>query len=299
MVWKLSNMKFLKLFLITTTILSTNLMGQDENILLEIAKKGFEARANAGGILNREASASAFRKPFEGLEDSQKIKSIVLYLYDIDKSDSKLSMSSAILMNPVSALADDHDFIKDWSSSRSMLKHEKDPRKFFLISKMISMSKNGANQDFIAERTHMLFADGRVTKKEGEYTRSYANDVSKYAYDAIVHNLRVLDADFELPLESLSHEEKAVNLAIWLKNHWPGCQNMEIPERLKSDQKRPNRKNHGTQSSLYPTDKVSKEKTSPTTIAEQTTEKSHVFWIFGVVIFATMIFVLIRVVKTG
>lgn len=213
-------------------VLATSVSGQDDKTLLEIAKKGFEARARARGILDKEASVPAFRKPFEGLEDSQKIKAIAFHLFDIDQSDSKLSMSAGSAVDATDALSDDPDFIHDWSSLGPMLEHELDSRKFYLLSKLVPWTKEASPHDFIAERTHMLFADGRVTKREGEYTREYAGDVSKYAYLAITGRLRVLGADFIPPAKNLSHEEQVVILVKWLRDNWPGCENVGDEEPL-------------------------------------------------------------------
>ena len=94
---------------------------------------------------------------------------------------------------------------------------------------MVPHSNGQAKHDFVAERAHMLFADGRVAKEEGEYTQPYAHDVSEYAYMVIVGNLRALSADFKPPPKELPHPEQAVILARWLKANWPGCEDLQLP----------------------------------------------------------------------
>ena len=103
--------------------------------------------------------------------------------------------------------------------------------------------------DFVAERAHMLFADGRVAKEEGEYTKAYAHDVSVYAYSAIVANLKALDAEFAPPPRTLPHEEQALILAKWLKKNWPGCGDIVLPTvaRNKKDRDAPDARNPGGQ----------------------------------------------------
>ena len=228
-------MKSLLLSLVALMLLAAGVFGQHDKTLLEIAKKGFEARTSAGGILNKEASIPAFRKPFEGLDDSQKIKAIALYLNDIDQSDLKLSMSASSPVDAVDALRDDPNFIHDWSSLGPMLEHELDSRKFFLLSNLVPWTKEAPPHGFIAERAHMLFADGRVTKREGEYTREYAGDVSKYAYVAITGKLRVLGAGFIPPAKNLRHEEQIVILVKWLRENWPGCEKLGEGEILMAE----------------------------------------------------------------
>ena len=286
------------LFWTTFTVFTSSVLGLEDETLLQLAKQGFEARTGAGGLIDKESTVRAFRKPFQGLEDSQKIRALALYLYDIDQANSKWSMSAAITMGPTYALSDDPAFINDWISLRQMLTHETDPRKFYLLSSLVPLAKQDPQHDFIAERTHMLFADGRVAKDEGEYTKEYANDVSEYAYTAIMGNLRVLGADFEPPSKDLPHEQQALILAKWLKEKWPGCENIRIPGQLAPEEKRPDKKNRGAEISLFPTAKASKEKPSPTAKTEQAAEKSHWPWLIGGVILLATLFLLIRIIKT-
>jgi len=225
-------MNDLLFILVISMSLTPDSLGQTDEDLLKFAKDGFQARANEGGLTNKKDAVPAFRKPFEGLTNAQKIKSLVLFLYDIDLHDKKWSMSARITMGPIDVLRADPNLVEDWSELKRMLRNEKNPRKFYLLSKIAPWSNDKQKHDFIAERSHMLFADGRVAKEEGEYTKPYAHDVSEYAYTAIIGNLRALKADFELSPEHLSHEEQAIILAKWLKENWHGCENIKIPPRL-------------------------------------------------------------------
>jgi hypothetical protein len=268
------------LFLITFTVFTSSVFGMGDETLLQLAKEGFEARTGASNLTNKESTVQPFRKPFQGLEDSQKIKALALYLYDIDQTNAKWSMSAAITMSTALVLSDDPDLINDWSSLREMLKNEIDPRKFYLLSSLVPLAKQEPQHDFIAERTHMLFKDGRVAKDEGEYTRDYADDVSEYSYTAIIGNLRVLGADFEPPAKDLPHEEQVLILAKLLKERWPGCENLEIPEKLAPQKMRPDKKNQGFETSLHPDAKASKE-TFAKAKADQAAEKSQWPWLIG------------------
>lgn len=236
---KIFNKNRLMKFLILLMAFSSLLAAKTDDDLLEIVKEGFDEKANAGGLANKQEALLAFRKPFEGLSDAQKIRSLLLFLYDIDESDSKWSMSSQITMGTSSVIIDDPNFIEDWTTLRKMLRGEKSPRKFYLLSKLTPRTNTDEKHDFVSERMHMLFADGRVAKEEGEYTRDYAHDVSAYAYKAIIGNLKALGADFEPPAENLPHEEQAMILAKWLKENWPRCENLEIRSGLLSEESRP------------------------------------------------------------
>ncbi len=233
------NMKCFWRFCAVCNFFLTSAFGLESNALLQLAKEAFDARERAGALSNVGASVAAFKRPFEGLDDSEKIEALALYLYDLDQSDSKWSMSAYTAMAPISALSSDADFIKDWSSLREMLKVEKDPRKFYLLSKLVPWTEDKPQHDFVAERVHMLFADGRVAKEEGEYTKEYAHDVSIYTYVTIVGNLRVLGASFEPPPRDLPHEEAAKLLGMWLKENWPGCEGIEIPSSSSVNPRRP------------------------------------------------------------
>jgi len=279
------------LFLTIITVLTSSGFGQTDAQLLEIAKEGFEARR--AGSLAKKYAVPAFKKPFTGLEDSQKIRALVLFHNQIDESNHMRSMSAYTTMKTLGALADDPDFIKDWSSLRQMLNDERDSRKFFLLSKLVPWGRK--HHDFIAERTHMLFADGRVAKKEGEYTKEYAHDVSEYTYAAIVGKLRALESDFVPPAENLPHEEQAVILAKWLKKNWPGCENIEIPSRLLSGESRPRKALIENEKSSPPRIKIDEEVMPQETKTQN--EKNRLQWIVAGVLLVGILFVLLKTFK--
>ena len=202
--------------------------------LLRIGREAIRQRAKAKGP---EKEKEAFRKALQGLSDPQKTKAIAYRVLDSD-NNPKYTMRSSNSMVAGYALGQDRQLISDWSTLREMLREEKNPRKFYLLSGLVPWSRDDERHDFVFEFTHMLFTDGRVAKDEGEYTKSYAHDISLYAYKAIVNSLRALGADFEPPAKSLPHEEQAVILAKWLKENWPSCENIKIPSRLLGEKSR-------------------------------------------------------------
>jgi hypothetical protein len=211
--------KITALLLLAVSMLSQSMEVSEEE-LFEIGRKAIEEHSNA--------RKEAFRAVFNGLSDPQKIRAIAYRVLASD-DDPKHAMRASNSMTASYALEQDSDLIQDWNEIGKMMKAEQSPRKFFLLSTLATPKRSAHYNGFIAERTHMLFADGRVAKEEGEYTQPYAHDVSEYAYTAIVGNLQALGADFDLPAKSLPHEEKAVFLASWLKENWPGCGNIHIP----------------------------------------------------------------------
>jgi hypothetical protein len=203
--------------------------GQTNQQLIEITKKAFKARENHPKLSRKEKFARAFEDSFKGISAERRTIALANYLYDIDATNAEWAMSTMITMGVIDLLAADPEFIKDWSYLRQMIANEKDPRKFYLLSEMASMSKP-PNDDFVAARAHMLFTNGRVAREQGEYTKPYAHDVSLYAYTAIMANLQSLEAKFVPLPDNLPHEEQAMILAKWLKANWPGCGNLEIPD---------------------------------------------------------------------
>lgn len=203
--------------------------------LLEIGITAIEKRASARGS---EEEKAAFRNAFNGLSDAQKIRAISYRVLASDDNPKHYMRASNSAIASYS-LGQDRELITDWSELRVMLKETKDPRKFFLIAGLIPWSSDEQKYDFVYELTHMLFADGRVAKNEGEYRLPYADDVSEFAYSAILGKLRSLKADFEPPSKKLRHEEQVVILVKWLRENWPGCENLGDGEPLMADAIRP------------------------------------------------------------
>ena len=277
-------------------VIIPSVFGQTDAQLVAMAKEAFAARTDAGGLANKEEGVGAFRKPFQGVSDSKRIRALALSLYAIDESDPKWSMSSSITMGASYALGDDPNFISDWSSLREMLKVEKSPRKFYLLSKLAPWTTSDRKHDFVAERTHMLFADGRVAKDEGEYTKSYAHDVSAYAYKAIVGNLKALGADFEPPAKDLPHEEQAVILAKWLKENWPRCEHIKIPRRLLGEESRP-RKALIEDQQLSPS-RIKEREKKTSQEAKPQNEESRLPWIIAGVLLVGILLLLLKIFKS-
>lgn len=227
-----------KLWLLSSACMCLHAEELTDLELLNVGRNALQKRSEVRGERKKK---EAFRGALDGLTDEQKIRAVVYRVLASD-DDPKYEMRSSNSMVVSYALGQDSELIDDWRQIGRMMMAESSPRNFYLISTLATTKRGKDHNGFIAERAHMLFKDGRVAKEEGEYTKSYAHDVSEYAYEVIVRNLRVLGADFKPPSKDLPHEEQAVILAKWLKGNWPGCEKIEIPARLLGQVNRPSQR---------------------------------------------------------
>jgi len=252
---------FLKIFKsVFALLLISQLNGADlqEDELREI---GFAAFSASSQSITEEDKIKVFRDSLKNLDDEQKIKAIAYQVIASDDTE-EWRMRASNSINAAYVLGQDPELIKDWSALKEMLKEQTDPRKFYLMSGLRPWTTEQNRHDFVPSMTHMLFEDGQVSKDEGEYTPSYANDVSKFAYISIVNNLQALGASFQPTSQDLSHEKQALTLALWLKDNWPGCEDIKIPRRLtgkfiepnRQEQVQPNRLEATDEESLAPVD---------------------------------------------
>jgi hypothetical protein len=134
-------------------------------------------------------------------------------------------------------LKNDPNAIKDSSELRKLLATEDDPSRFFLLSKF-STSFIIRGENFIPEESRMLFRHGRVAEQTNNTTYSKVlGDVSAYTYESIVNTLGFLHAPFDeatmLPNGGqIPYPEKIQILAKWLRENWPGCENLGNAETL-------------------------------------------------------------------
>jgi hypothetical protein len=285
--------KVFNLFLTVLWLNSISLQAEtlSDDQLVALSKSAFEAWRT---VNTDDDKIQAIRKGFENLTDSQKIRALTGYIFDLDsKSDDMFAWTANSV---TTVLREDPTLIQDETELRIILKKETSARKFYLLSGFASVLSKQLKTDFISEAAPMLFRDDEVAKPTKQFNPDYLHDVSITAYTLIVVNLHTLNSDFERLEKKVPHHEKVLILAAWLKKNWPGCQNLEISERLKSSEKRQDRKRRETQSLSLPTDNVSKENIVPTTIAQNASEKIQMLLIFGGVILSMIIFFLIWVV---
>lgn len=253
--------RFLKIFKSVVAFLMIGQLGGadlQEDKIREIGFSAFSARSQA---ITDEDKIKVFRESLKNLSDEQKIKAIAYRVIASDDTE-EWRMRASNSMNAAYVLGQDPELIKDWSALKEMLKEQTDPRKFYLLSGLRPWTTEQDRHDFVPAMTHMLFEDGQVSKDEGEYTPFYANDVSKFAYISIVNNLRALGASFQPASQDLPHEKQALALALWLKDNWPGCEDVKVPRRLtgkiiktnRPEKVQPNRLDTPDEKSLAPVD---------------------------------------------
>ena len=122
--------------------------------------------------------------------------------------------------------------IRDDTKFRELLSSEKDARRFHLLgANLLGRVSDDENANYIVEMAHMLLRDDPVCELRGEASHDIRfRDVSRITYQIIFHYLQKLDSGFEEPPEDMPHAERKLILAKWLKENWPGCENLQIPE---------------------------------------------------------------------
>lgn len=122
--------------------------------------------------------------------------------------------------------------IRDDTKFRELLSSETDARRFHLLgANFLGRVSDDENTNYIVEMAHMLLRDDPVCELRGEASRDIRfRDVSRITYLVIVQYLQKLDASFEEPPQNLPHAERKIRLAKWLKENWPGCENLQIEE---------------------------------------------------------------------
>lgn len=211
------------LVLVLLASMSVVLMAKSDEELAEI---GMRAAARSAAQFDREEGKRAFREELAGLPDGEIIRALAHTLFELDK-DPKWNMRADLGAGMSYALGRDRELIEDYSELKLMLDNEQDPRRLFLLASLIPWWSTDEKQyDFVPQWANMLFRDGPVAKMPRESTRPY-HDVSRLAYEMIMAYLK--HADFEPP-EGVPHDEQAVILGRWLKEHWPGCEDLQLPE---------------------------------------------------------------------
>ncbi len=199
----------------------------------ELADICGEALRTANSRGGSERRVEGFANGLDGLTDAQKIRAFAFWAFTIDEMPAR-HMRWETTSDLVYFQVLKPDIIQDWREMRKLLKNEQDPRKFFLLCSMTgpTMEADG----LIPEKFHMLFAEGRVVKDAGERTPPWAHSVAAYTYRHIVGMISKREGAFERPPDSLPLEERVMILANWLKEHWPGCADLEIPDEERTRQ---------------------------------------------------------------
>jgi hypothetical protein len=242
---------------------------------------------------NIDAIPPVATKHLKGFTDAERIRGIAIWLNRLDPA--------ARIHGPAAMgrlLINDPQMITDSSELRKMLATENDPSRFFLLSCFSSyFSQRG--ETFIVEESRMLFRHGRVAPQTNQSTYSSALfDVSAFTYEKIVGTLRALNTSYHeserLPEGGqIPYSEKIPFLVSWLKENWPGCENLAIQDESKMESKKHLNGSHLAAS----LPKIPPEKPNTRERESESIVRTPWFWIATPILFIAALFGLIRMRK--
>ncbi len=182
-------------------------------------------------------------KGFEELSDSEKLRMIAAYLFH---NTGNLPYGSDRIGTLLRTFP---ETIQDDSELRRLLSGEEDARRFFILKTLASHFASRRGSTYIPEMARMLLRNEPVYLKnsDSEYNGPVFHDVSRGTYESIVFQLKRLNASFEEIPEDRSdmernHVQRKLHLARWLKENWPGCEDLALPgagRAVKGGQARP------------------------------------------------------------
>ena len=174
-------------------------------------------------------------KYLEGYTDVERLRGISVWM-DRAKGTDRVWMPNFAY----DLLINDPDTIKDSSELRRLLASEENPERFFLLS-LFSRCFTQRGENFIPEESRMLFRHGRVSQRTNNTTYAHVlGDVGAFTYERIVATLRTLKAPFDeaTMVPNGGHgpyPPKIKALVKWLRENWPGCENLGDGEPLMAD----------------------------------------------------------------
>lgn len=158
------------------------------------------------------------------LNDSEKTRAIALRMFEFDKNDGRLQYNAANVVMYIFLY--DPLFITDPSPLKELMMRETDARRFYLLSSIANQLMDTQKADFVVETAPMLFRHEPLAKMVGEYYFENLSDASFNSYGMIVRNLKLLNANFIQPDEKLPYPERISILVKWLRENYPGCENL-------------------------------------------------------------------------
>lgn len=190
--------------------------------LLKISQNAFDQRR---AVKSQILGKKAIQDGFAHLSDAQKTRAMVLRIFDLDANDNgrmrfntTSSMQNVLFGNP--------SLISDPTELKTMIKNETDARRFYILACMAGHFMRNYKSDFVVELAPMLFRHEPMAKIEGEYYFKGLTDASFFTYGMITKNLRLLNADFIEPDENLPYPDKITILVKWLRENYPGCEQL-------------------------------------------------------------------------
>lgn len=172
-----------------------------------------------------ETPQAEIPEALEKISDSEMTRMIAAYLFTREGENPFTDhVIRRLLLAYPSLIQDDAEF-------RRLLIQEKDARRVHLLcANLMGRVSVDKNSDYIKEIAPMLMRDEPVGKAGGDYDSPVWHDVSIGTYNRILKQLRSANAPFKEADSDLRHEEKKLILARWLKENWPGCESLVIPD---------------------------------------------------------------------
>jgi len=203
-----------------------NAEGVPDQKLLEIAHSAFDQSRAAR---NKNLGIQAIRDGMADLNDAEKTRAMALLIFDLDAKDHGRMRDNPASLVEI-ALMEDPALIGDPAELKRMIAKEDGGRKFYILAAIAVQLMNSQKADFVAEMSPMLFRHGPVTKTsvDSEYYNEGLTDASFLAYGLIAKNLEILNTKFVPPDQSLPYTERIPILVKWLRENWPGCENLGI-----------------------------------------------------------------------
>ena len=136
-------------------------------------------------------SSPAIRDLFSGLDDAQKIDEIFDYLiaYDRKLENTPYAMPQISDSPFVVILRNDPGLISNIDHLRDLLKDERDPRRFFLLSRLAAVFAVERKIEFSREMKHMLLERGKVSNARASARNPRYEDAALYTYGVILNDL--------------------------------------------------------------------------------------------------------------
>ena len=195
-------------------------------------------------LVEHALRAKRFGEMLADLSDEQKLRGMIALLRRGDESRRARGKPYSFHAPGRSCMviAENPDLISDPSALKRMLAAENDPRKFFLMERLAMSLLRHHKTDFVPELSRMLFRDEICAVAEYDAMK-LPTSIGWQTYQAIVYNLQELGAGFRIPPRQpyIPERERQRMLAAWLRENWPGCENLGVAD--KSGPSAPNPEN--------------------------------------------------------
>lgn len=193
---------------------------------VEYSSRMSEVIKNNRDIIFRGGRLDGLPAHMQGMSEDEIIRTLASFLFQRPGENPMSDAGVTGILNAFPDILTENSDVE----LRKLLAAESDPRRFHLLRiNLVEQLVFRYGKSFIPEMAPMLLRDGRVGRGRGEYTMMGESDVSVGTYASIINQLKRQGASFEEPPEEMEHVLRKRILALWLKENWPGCEELEIP----------------------------------------------------------------------